>query len=51
MKDFWFYSMIVLLSIAVATGWPLGLRIAVVLNALVVLLDAVRDGRRLYRGQ
>lgn len=47
--DFWFYSLIVLLAVSIAAGWPLLLRIAVIANSVVVLLDVARRVVQLRR--
>lgn len=42
-SNFWFLTLCALLVIASVNGWNLPLRIAVVANALVVLLDVTRS--------
>ena len=44
-SDFWFLTLCTLLIIAGVIGWSIPLRIAVVANALAVLLDVVRSTR------
>lgn len=51
MKDFWFISMVALLTIAVAAGWPFWLKVAVIANSIVVLLDVAQEVRGLIRGR
>lgn len=44
-NDFYFYSLIVLFLLGVLRRWPLGLRIAVVANSVLVLAQC---GKRLW---
>ena len=47
-SNFWFITLCALLVIASVNGWNLPLRIAVVANALVVLLDVARSAWTLF---
>ncbi len=38
-NDFWFFSLITFLTLALLTKWSFWLRIAVVANAIVVLIE------------
>jgi len=49
-KNFWFVSLCALLAIGSCTEWNIAIRIAVAANAIVVLLNVIRDARRLYYG-
>ena len=48
-KGFWFLSLCALLLIAGAKGWNTPLRIAVIANAVVVLLEVARSAVVLYK--
>lgn len=41
-SNFWFLTLCVLLVIAGVNGWSIPLRVAVVANAVVVLMEVVR---------
>lgn len=49
-SDFWFLTLCTLLIIAGVNGWSIPLRIAVVSNALVVLMDVVKKIKALKKG-
>ena len=49
-SDFWFITLCALLVIGSVTGWNIPLRIAVMANALVVLLDVVKKIKVLKKG-
>lgn len=44
--DFWVFSLVALFIIAFAVHWIIWIRIAVILNALIVLFNV---GRRIYK--
>lgn len=46
---FWFISLCALLLIAGANGWNIPLKVAVVANAAVVLLEVARGAVALYK--
>ena len=48
-KNFWTLTLCALLLIASATGWSLSLKVAVVANAAVVLMEVARDAVTLYK--
>ena len=49
-SNFWFLTLCTLLVIAGVNGWNLPLSIAVAANALVVLLDVVKQIKTLKKG-
>lgn len=48
-KNFWTLTLCALLLIASATGWSVSLRVAVIANAAVVLIEVARDAVALYK--
>lgn len=40
-NDFWFFSLIALLVVAISTGWNLWLRIAIIANSILVFMQVV----------
>lgn len=50
-NNFWFVSLVTLLIIANSTGWSIYSRIAVVANAVVVLMEVAKEAVRLYRSK
>ena len=50
-NNFWFISLIALLIIGNSTGWSIYSRIAVVANAMVVLLEVVQTATHLYKSR
>lgn len=49
-KNFWFITLCVLLIISVYTGLNVYLRIAIAANAIVILLDVIKQLRRFTDG-
>lgn len=50
-NDFWFYSLCVLLIIACANGWNIFMRIAVTVNAVLVLMSSILKIRSFSNGR
>ena len=48
-SNFWFLTLCALLVIASVNGWSIPLRIAVVANALVILMDVARGAWKLLK--
>ncbi len=49
MRDnFWFITLCVFLLIAVNAGWNIPLRIAVASNAVLIIINVIRQSRRIY---
>lgn len=49
-SNFWFLTLCTLLVIASVNGWNLYLKIAVIANAIVVLLDVIKRTKKLKKG-
>ena len=49
-SNFWFLTLCALLVIASVNGWNLFNRIAVAANALVVLMDVVKQTKTIKKG-
>ena len=51
MKNFWFYLLVVLFILAAALQWPVSLRIAVIANSILVLIQIFHRVWRLSHGK
>lgn len=51
MKNFWFITLCVLLIFAAVFGLNFPLRVAIGANAILILMDVIRQIRRLYNGK
>lgn len=48
-NNFWFISLVALFVIAQATSWPRPIKVAVIANSILVLIDTIREGVQLFR--
>lgn len=49
-KNFWFLTLCVFLLFSVNMGLNIPLRVAIAANAVIILIDVVREARRLKNG-
>lgn len=50
-KNFWLITLCVFLIMASVLGLSIPLRVAIGLNAILIILDVLKDWRRIHRGR